>query len=338
VLKVVSVVYMLWLAWKIAHAAPPEEKAGTGTPLTFLQAAAFQWVNPKAWAMALTAVIGPCAGRAVGQPQLLARPDRGADRRHVSEARGRVGEGVDGEAPALRRGRAVLGQDRVDLGRQRPRGLSQVVVGGLGHDRHAKVQRLEFGHREVQGRQRDGGGHHVAHATLPLDRDARGDERVHVSVDRPHRHLEPFRHVGGAVEPPVPQDLDQLEEAVGAAQGSVHPHEKRLVPHRDGACIDRLQEGQGGGLGHQRLGRGHRLIHRRPFDVVGPGPVLAAAEAAGDEAGRRGDEGLGAARGVEEGGLGHAGGKTEGDDFGDGVVHGHFSDSGCDVPGLRQCN
>jgi pyruvate dehydrogenase E2 component (dihydrolipoamide acetyltransferase) len=56
VLKIVSVVYMLWLAWKIAHAAAPEEKAATGTPLTFLQAAAFQWVNPKAWAMALRVV------------------------------------------------------------------------------------------------------------------------------------------------------------------------------------------------------------------------------------------------------------------------------------------
>lgn len=56
VLTVVSITYLLWLAWKIAHAAPPEPGAAKGTPLTFLQAAAFQWVNPKAWAMALTAV------------------------------------------------------------------------------------------------------------------------------------------------------------------------------------------------------------------------------------------------------------------------------------------
>lgn len=55
-LKVVSVAYMLWLAWKIAHAAPPREGDAGGRPFTFLQAAAFQWVNPKAWAMALTAV------------------------------------------------------------------------------------------------------------------------------------------------------------------------------------------------------------------------------------------------------------------------------------------
>ncbi len=56
VLKVVSVVYMLWLAWKIAHASAPEGREAGGRPFTFLQAAAFQWVNPKAWAMALGAI------------------------------------------------------------------------------------------------------------------------------------------------------------------------------------------------------------------------------------------------------------------------------------------
>ena len=56
VLKIVSAAYMLWLAWKIANAVPPEAKAVTGKPFTFLQAAAFQWVNPKAWFMAITAI------------------------------------------------------------------------------------------------------------------------------------------------------------------------------------------------------------------------------------------------------------------------------------------
>ena len=55
-LKIFSVLYMSWLAWKIANAAAPEGGQAGGTPLTFLQAAAFQWVNPKAWAMALTAI------------------------------------------------------------------------------------------------------------------------------------------------------------------------------------------------------------------------------------------------------------------------------------------
>ncbi|WP_375229159.1 LysE family translocator [Roseobacter sp. S98] len=56
ILKVLSVIYMTWLAWKIATAAPVTEQAAAGQPMTFLQAAAFQWVNPKAWAMALTAL------------------------------------------------------------------------------------------------------------------------------------------------------------------------------------------------------------------------------------------------------------------------------------------
>ena len=37
VLEVASVGYMLWLAWKIAHAAAPGERAATGNPITFLQ-------------------------------------------------------------------------------------------------------------------------------------------------------------------------------------------------------------------------------------------------------------------------------------------------------------
>ena len=56
VLKVLSVLYMGYLAWKIANAAPIRRQDGTGRPMTFLQAAAFQWVNPKAWAMALTTI------------------------------------------------------------------------------------------------------------------------------------------------------------------------------------------------------------------------------------------------------------------------------------------
>ena len=55
-LTIVSIIYMLWLAWKIAQAAPPEGSSARGRPLTFFQAAAFQWVNPKAWIMSLGAV------------------------------------------------------------------------------------------------------------------------------------------------------------------------------------------------------------------------------------------------------------------------------------------
>ncbi|ETX13696.1 lysine transporter LysE [Roseivivax halodurans JCM 10272] len=56
VLKVLSVGYLLWLAFKVATAAPMEDRDADGRPLTFLQAAMFQWVNPKAWAMCLSAI------------------------------------------------------------------------------------------------------------------------------------------------------------------------------------------------------------------------------------------------------------------------------------------
>tara|TARA_R110002051_G_scaffold50724_4_gene97931 strand:- start:1691 stop:2290 length:600 start_codon:yes stop_codon:yes gene_type:complete len=58
ILKVAGGSYMVWLAWKIANAVPPEAKQVEGKPFTFLQAAAFQWVNPKAWIMGITAISG----------------------------------------------------------------------------------------------------------------------------------------------------------------------------------------------------------------------------------------------------------------------------------------
>ncbi len=48
--------YMLWLAWKIANSGAVGEGAAAARPISFLQAAAFQWVNPKAWAMVFGAI------------------------------------------------------------------------------------------------------------------------------------------------------------------------------------------------------------------------------------------------------------------------------------------
>jgi len=56
VMRVAGILYMLWLAWRIANAGAVASGKSAGRPLTFLQAAAFQWVNPKGWAMALTAI------------------------------------------------------------------------------------------------------------------------------------------------------------------------------------------------------------------------------------------------------------------------------------------
>lgn len=55
-LLAVSIAFMAWLAWKLLGAAAPGSGESRGRPVTFLEAAAFQWANPKAWAMALTAL------------------------------------------------------------------------------------------------------------------------------------------------------------------------------------------------------------------------------------------------------------------------------------------
>lgn len=64
-LKIAAVAYLLFLAWKIATAAPPDaagdgdgdgDRARNSRPLTFWQAALFQYVNPKALAFSLAAV------------------------------------------------------------------------------------------------------------------------------------------------------------------------------------------------------------------------------------------------------------------------------------------
>ncbi len=59
VLKWAGAAYLLWLAVKIATARPTLAADTTirrGRPMTFIQAALFQWVNPKAWIIAISAI------------------------------------------------------------------------------------------------------------------------------------------------------------------------------------------------------------------------------------------------------------------------------------------
>ena len=56
VMRVVGSIYMIWLALKIALAKPIGEVEPGGRPIGFVAAAGFQWVNPKAWVMALSAL------------------------------------------------------------------------------------------------------------------------------------------------------------------------------------------------------------------------------------------------------------------------------------------
>lgn len=55
-LKWVGAAYLLWLAWRIATAGRTRIEGGRVRPLTFLEAAAFQWLNPKGWVFAAGAL------------------------------------------------------------------------------------------------------------------------------------------------------------------------------------------------------------------------------------------------------------------------------------------
>ena len=56
VIKILGITYLLYLAWKIATTDTQSTNNKNSKPFTFWQAAFFQWVNPKAWVMAIGAI------------------------------------------------------------------------------------------------------------------------------------------------------------------------------------------------------------------------------------------------------------------------------------------
>lgn len=73
-LKVAATAYMLYLAYRIATAQGNKGVPGKARPMTFLEAIAFQWVNPKAWMMAIGAIgaYTTVGGNAVTETLLIA--------------------------------------------------------------------------------------------------------------------------------------------------------------------------------------------------------------------------------------------------------------------------
>jgi threonine/homoserine/homoserine lactone efflux protein len=55
-LRIGGAMYLLWLALKIARSGPIRSDNSDRPPIGFLSAAAFQWINPKAWALTTSAV------------------------------------------------------------------------------------------------------------------------------------------------------------------------------------------------------------------------------------------------------------------------------------------
>jgi len=70
-LQIAASAYLLWLAWRIARSAGPGEAGARTKPIGVLGAAAFQWVNPKAWAMVIGAVATFSRPESAGRDALL---------------------------------------------------------------------------------------------------------------------------------------------------------------------------------------------------------------------------------------------------------------------------
>lgn len=56
IIKILGLIYLLYLSWLIASANPDKLEGKKSKPFTFLQAALFQWVNPKAWVIATSSI------------------------------------------------------------------------------------------------------------------------------------------------------------------------------------------------------------------------------------------------------------------------------------------
>ena len=55
-LKISGGGYLLFLAWRIATSRALGKSQAAATPMSLLAASLFQWVNPKAWMMAITSI------------------------------------------------------------------------------------------------------------------------------------------------------------------------------------------------------------------------------------------------------------------------------------------
>lgn len=71
VLKIIASLWILWMAYNLWRADPAKSKK-TDKPFTFIEAVLFQWVNPKVWAVALSATAYVAAFAPLQQATTLA--------------------------------------------------------------------------------------------------------------------------------------------------------------------------------------------------------------------------------------------------------------------------
>jgi threonine/homoserine/homoserine lactone efflux protein len=70
-IKVAGSIYLLYLAWKIANSSNQNASESLRKPLTFMQAAVFQWINPKAWVIAVGGIATYTTVGNVKEPVLI---------------------------------------------------------------------------------------------------------------------------------------------------------------------------------------------------------------------------------------------------------------------------
>ncbi|WP_042059119.1 LysE family translocator [Aeromonas allosaccharophila] len=70
-LQIFGSLYLLWLAWRIAVAGAPGDPARRARPLTMLEGLGFQFLNPKAWMMGISAISGFTLGGEAYWPSAL---------------------------------------------------------------------------------------------------------------------------------------------------------------------------------------------------------------------------------------------------------------------------
>lgn len=71
-LKYVAAAYLLYLAWRVATSGGHLEVGGSSRPITFIEAVTFQWINPKAWTVAASAVASYGSGGNQSLPTIVA--------------------------------------------------------------------------------------------------------------------------------------------------------------------------------------------------------------------------------------------------------------------------
>lgn len=71
VLQIGASLWILWMAYKLWLANPVQKNDSADRPFTFIEAVLFQWVNPKVWAVALSAMVYVPSGSPINQAVTL---------------------------------------------------------------------------------------------------------------------------------------------------------------------------------------------------------------------------------------------------------------------------